>query len=98
MQRPAASSPRLPPLRRYTNPLLGGLLQHGLRRAVSAYLIGGARLASRAWPPVEAWLRRALPDGNRQVDGLKRWLERAWWRQAPPVSWRAVPAPYDPRL
>lgn len=96
------SPPALPaaplPLRRYTTPLLGGLLQHGLRRAVSAYQIGGARLASKVWPGLEAWLRQALPDGNRKVDGLKRWAARVWWRQAPPVRWRHVPAPYDPRL
>ncbi len=91
-------APTATPIGRYTSPLLGALLQHGLRRAVSAYLIGGARLASQAWPPVEAWLRRALPQGNSKVDGFKRWLGKAWWRQAPPVSWRTVPAPYDPRL
>lgn len=94
---PALPAAHLRP-RRYCTPLLGGLLQHGLRRCVSAYLIGGARLAAKAWPLLDAWLRRVLPGGNRKVDGLQRWAARVWWRQAPPVSWRRVPAPYDPRM
>lgn len=82
----------------YTTPILGGLLQHGLRRALSACMIGGARLAARTWPPLERWLRKTVPGGGRRVEGIKAWTAGVWWRRAPPVSWRAVPAPYDPGL
>ncbi|PSC73615.1 hypothetical protein C2E20_3068 [Micractinium conductrix] len=82
----------------YCTPGLGWLLQHGLRRFLSAWMIGSAQLASRAWPPLEAWLRRALPGGDARVAALKAWGRAVWWRSAPQVPWRAPPAPYNPAL
>lgn len=82
----------------YCTPAIGWALQHLLRRSISAALIGSARLGARVWPPLEGWLCRTLPGGEAQVYGLKAWAARLWWRQEPPVAWRKVPAPYDPRL
>lgn len=65
---------------------------------LSAWMIGSAQLASRAWPPLEAWLRRALPGGDARVAALKAWGRAVWWRSAPQVPWRAPPAPYNPAL
>lgn len=78
----------------YTVPLLGGLLQNGLRRAVSAWMIGGAQLGAQLFPPVDARLRKLLPG----YQNCKAAAAALWWRQAPPVRWRHVPAPYDPAL
>lgn len=78
----------------YTTPVLGPLFQHGLRRAVSAWMIGGAQLAARLFPAMDGWLQTLLPD----YQGCKAAAARLWWRQAPPVRWRRVPAPYDPSL
>ncbi|KAL4439448.1 hypothetical protein ABPG77_008777 [Micractinium sp. CCAP 211/92] len=78
----------------YTTPVLGPLFQHGLRRAVSAWMIGGAQLAARLFPAMDSWLQTLLPD----YQGCKAAAARLWWRQAPPVRWRRVPAPYDPSL
>lgn len=82
----------------YTAPGLGWLMQHGLRRIVSACIIGSGQLAARVWPAVEGWLQRTLPGGGEQVEGWKAGAANLWWRQAPPVSWTRVPAPYDPAL
>lgn len=82
----------------YTTPGLGWLLQSGLRRFLSAWVIGCAQVAARAIPAAEAWLRRTLPGVGARLDGWKAGAARLWWRQAPPVAWRRVPAPYDPSL
>lgn len=81
----------------YTTPGLGWLVQHGLRGAISAWMIGGANLAARVWPLAEALLGTVLQKRSR-VETVKAWAARVWWRQAPPAAWRHVPAPYDPRL
>lgn len=78
----------------YTTPVLGWMLQQGLRRAVSAWIIGGAQLGAALCPALEAWLRALVPG----YEGCKAAAARLWWRQAPPVRWRRVPAPYDPSL
>lgn len=73
-------------------PLLGALLQHGLRRGNSALLIGGARLAAGAWSVAQAAL------GRHRADQLSAWAGQIWRRQTPRRPWRPLPAPYNPHL
>jgi hypothetical protein len=83
----------------YTAPGIGWLMQNVVRRSISAVIIGGAQTAAAVWPPLEGWLRRALPgEADEWVDGLKARAIKLWWRQAPPATRRPVPAPYDPSL
>lgn len=55
----------------YCAPILGWLLQHCLRAAITAHILGSTRLAAAAWPRLEAWLRAALPGGARSVAALR---------------------------
>ena len=94
---PASRRPaRLPQGILYTTPVLGAIMQHLFRRAISFSIIASAQLAAALWPAVQASAQGLL--GGGLAASLKGLCARLWW-QRPPQSdgWRTL-APYDPRL
>lgn len=81
----------------YTLPLLGALLEHGLRCLLTWAMLAPAQAAGAALPPLDAWLAARAP---RAWGAAKSAASRIWWAQRGGPSWpggRAL-APYDPRL